>query len=207
MSISSERIVFVLFAAAAALLWQEQADAAQIGTDAEPSDPGGFSVSEWVDSLFGTDGMTPTTSTAAGNRAAFLAMIRKSEGTAGPNGYRTFYGGSLFSDLSAHPNTPHTAAGITSTAAGAYQFLFRTWEECRRALSLPDFSPESQDAAAVFLIKRRGALPDVDAGNFAAAVAACRKEWASLPGAGYGQHENTLASLQAAYVAAGGVVA
>lgn len=197
----------LLLLAAAALLWQQEADAAPIGTDAEPSDLDGFGVSDWVDALFGNPSMTPATDTAAANRAAFLAMIRKSEGTAGPNGYRTFYGGSLFSDLSKHPNTPHTAAGITSTAAGAYQFLFRTWEECRRALSLPDFGPESQDAAAVFLIKRRGALPDVDAGNFAAAVAACRKEWASLPGAGYGQHENTLASLQAVYVAAGGMLA
>ncbi len=197
----------LLLLAGAALLWQQEAEAAPSGNDAEPSDLDGFGVSEWVDSLFGNPGMMPSSSAAAANRAAFLAMIRKSEGTAGPNGYRTFYGGSLFSDLSAHPNTPHTAAGITSTAAGAYQFLFRTWEECRRALSLPDFGPESQDAAAVFLIKRRGALPDVDAGNFAAAVAACRKEWASLPGAGYGQHENTLASLQAVYVAAGGSVA
>lgn len=191
----------LLLLAAAALLWQAEAEAAPIESEGEGFDPG-----NWIGSLFGDD-MTPPNATAASNRAAFLAMIRKSEGTAGPNGYRTFYGGSLFSDLSAHPNTAHTAAGITSTAAGAYQFLFRTWEECRRALDLPDFSPASQDAAAVFLIKRRGALPDVDAGNFAAAVAKCSKEWASLPGAGYGQHENTLASLEAAYRAAGGIVA
>jgi len=191
----------LLLLAAAALLWQSDAEAAPLESDGE-----GFDLGNWIGNLFGDD-MNPPNDTAAANRAAFLAMIRKSEGTAGPNGYRTFYGGSLFSDLSAHPNTAHTAAGITSTAAGAYQFLFRTWEECRRALDLPDFGPASQDAAAVFLIKRRGALPDVDAGNFAAAVAKCSKEWASLPGAGYGQHENTLASLQAAYVAAGGIVA
>jgi len=191
----------LLLLAAAALLWQSDAEAAPLESESE-----GFDLGNWIGNLFGDD-MTPANATAASNRAAFLAMIRKSEGTAGPNGYRTFYGGSLFSDLTAHPNTAHTAAGITSTAAGAYQFLFRTWEECRRALELPDFAPASQDAAAVFLIKRRGALPDVDAGNFAAAVAKCSKEWASLPGAGYGQHENTLASLQAAYVSAGGIVA
>lgn len=191
----------LLLLAAAALLWQSEAEAAPLESESE-----GFDLGNWIGNLFGDD-MNPPNATAASNRAAFLAMIRKSEGTAGPNGYRTFYGGSLFSDLSAHPNTAHTAAGITSTAAGAYQFLFRTWEECRRALNLPDFMPDSQDAAAVFLIKRRGALPDVDAGNFAAAVAKCSKEWASLPGAGYGQHENTLASLEAAYRASGGIVA
>lgn len=193
----------LLLLAAAAAAWASDADAAPVASDLDV-DPG---LGEWFDVLFGTDTMSAPSSAAAANRAAFLAMIRKSEGTAGPNGYRTFYGGSLFSDLSAHPNVKHTAAGITSTAAGAYQFLFSTWEECRRALSLPDFGPESQDRAAVFLVKRRGALGDVDAGRFADAVAKCSKEWASLPGAGYGQHENTLASLQAAYLAAGGALA
>jgi muramidase (phage lysozyme) len=191
----------LLLLAAAALLWQSEAEAAPLESEGD-----GFDLGNWIGNLFGDD-MTPANDTAAANRAAFLAMIRKSEGTAGPNGYRTFYGGSLFSDLSEHPNVKHTAAGITSTAAGAYQFLYRTWEECRRALDLPDFTPASQDAAAVFLVKRRGALGDVDAGNFAAAVEKCAKEWASLPGAGYGQHENTLASLEAAYRAAGGIVA
>lgn len=195
--------LLLLLLAAAAAAWASEADAAPVASDLDV-DPG---LGEWFDVLFGTDTMSAPSSAAAANRAAFLAMIRKSEGTAGPNGYRTYYGGSLFSDLSAHPNVKHTAAGITSTAAGAYQFLFATWEECRRALSLPDFGPESQDRAAVFLVKRRGALTDVDAGRFADAVAKCSKEWASLPGAGYGQHENTLASLQAAYLAAGGALA
>ena len=45
------------------------------------------------------------------------------------------------------------------------------------------------------------------AGRFADAVAKCKKEWASLPGAGYGQRENSLATLQAAYLDAGGNLA
>jgi len=37
-------------------------------------------------------------------------------------------------------------------------------------------------------------------------VIQCARIWASLPGAGYGQHENKLNDLQAAYEAAGGTM-
>jgi lysozyme len=96
---------------------------------------------------------------------------------------------------------------IKSSAAGAYQILARTWDGVRAKLGLPDFSPASQDAAAVELIRQRGALADVRAGRFAVAVDKCKKEWASLPGAGYGQPENSLARLQNAYVSSGGMLA
>jgi muramidase (phage lysozyme) len=76
---------------------------------------------------------------------------------------------------------------ITSTAAGAYQFLARTWDEVAAALELPDFSPQSQDVAALWLIRRRGALADLREGRFDDFVAKCAKEWASLPGSPYGQ--------------------
>jgi len=39
------------------------------------------------------------------------------------------------------------------------------------------------------------------------AIDKCKNIWASLPGAGYGQHENSVDKLIAAYKAAGGVVA
>jgi lysozyme len=201
-------LALLLLAAAATVYGLDAAAATEpLPADDPPPDPGG-SVGDWLSSIFGGGaGMTPNTDQAGANRAAFLQMLRVSEGTSGPLGYQTYYGGSTFTDMSRHPNVKHKAGGITSTAAGAYQFLFSTWEECRRALSLPDFSPDSQDQAAIFLIKRRGALGDVDAGNFAAAVAKCAKEWASLPGAGYGQHENTLASLEAVYLGQGGALA
>lgn len=145
------------------------------------------------------------------NVQAFLWMLRVSEGTDGPEGYRTMVGGSLFDSYAAHPNVilsiTHKGRVIKSSAAGAYQILRRTWFEVRDALDLVDFSPASQDAAAVHLIKRRGALADVRAGRFAVAVEKCKKEWASLPGAGYGQHENSLSRLQSAYTVAGGYIA
>ena len=57
------------------------------------------------------------------------------------------------------------------------------------------------------LITDAGALPDVQAGRFDAAVSKVRRIWASLPGAGYDQPEQPLAALRLAYVNAGGTLA
>lgn len=142
------------------------------------------------------------------NVQAFLATIRAGEGTAGPNGYRTLFGGELFSTYADHPRKAVTrllgGRPITSTAAGAYQILARTWDEARAALEIPDFSPASQDVAALFLIRRRGALELVRAGRFDEAIAKVAKEWASLPGSPYGQPTLSLARAREAYSAAGG---
>ncbi len=131
-------------------------------------------------------------------------MIQYAEGTIGKNAYRTLFGGGLVTSYSGHPNTPIYKYGITSTAAGAYQFLYSTWSALQADLWLPDFSPPSQDKAAIELIRRKGALPDVLAGRFAEAVYKCRKIWASFPGAGYGQNEKSLFTLTQVYQAAGG---
>lgn len=157
---------------------------------------------------FSGGAMTPTEQQ---NVTAFLRMIRVAEGTSGPDGYSTMVGGSLFRSFHDHPRVLVTITSrgqqIKSSAAGAYQILRGTWDEVRSRLGLPDFSPSSQDRAAVELIRRRGALADVRAGRFADALQKCRKEWASLPGAGYGQPEKTVGALFAAYVNAGGNVA
>jgi lysozyme len=153
--------------------------------------------------------MSDLTSWEQQNVDAFLWTVRVSEGTDGLNGYSTLVGGGLFSSFADHPRVlvDLPKLGIKSSAAGAYQILRRTWDEVRAKIGATDFSPAWQDRAAIELIKRRGAWADVRAGRFAAAVEKCRKEWASLPGAGYGQHENTLARLQSAYVTAGGMLA
>jgi len=124
---------------------------------------------------------------ASPNLRAFLAVIRAGEGTSDADGYRRMFGGELVDDLSDHPRRAITkrlgkparigaggefvaATGqtLTSTAAGAYQFLSRTWDECAAALGLPDFSPISQDLAAAYLIRRRGALGAALAGDLEA---------------------------------------
>lgn len=122
------------------------------------------------------------------NLQAFLAMIRTGEGTADDGGYSRLFGGGSFDSYADHPRQMVTRWGLTSSAAGAYQILSRTWDDLKNSgHSLPDFSPANQDKAAIALIKRRGALADVLAGRFLAAIKKCNKEWASLPGSPYGQ--------------------
>jgi muramidase (phage lysozyme) len=126
------------------------------------------------------------------NVKAFLSLIRYTEGA----NYNTLFGGDVFYDYKDHPRIKITKSlggrPITSTAAGAYQFLSRTWDGCAKALSLPDFTPQSQDLAALYLVDRRGALNSVLTGNFKDAIYGCNKEWASLPGSPYGQPTKTL---------------
>jgi muramidase (phage lysozyme) len=134
---------------------------------------------------------------------AFLWLIRTGEGTTGANGYRTLFGGRLFTEMNDHPRLVISLSGYRSTAAGAYQFLTGTWDEMASKYDLIDFSPASQDIAAVGLIKRRGALADVMAGRFRAAIDKCNKEWASLPGSPYGQPTLSYGKAQDVLAAAG----
>lgn len=144
------------------------------------------------------------------NTQAFLSMIRIAEGTTGADGYRTLFGGQLFAGYEDHPRIKVTARSgtknITSTAAGAYQILEGTWNGVKSKLNLPDFSPESQDMAAVELIRRRGALGDVIAGRFGAAVKKCASEWASLPGSPYGQPTISWNRAAALFASNGGTI-
>lgn len=146
---------------------------------------------------------------AARNVAAFLDMIAYAEGTAGPDGYRTMFGYRLFDSFADHPRqffefTNSRGETLRTSAAGRYQFLARTWDTLKKRLKLPDFGPESQDRAAIELIRERGALSDVRAGRVAAAVVKVAPVWASLPGAGYAQPERNLSALIATYTQAGG---
>ena len=145
------------------------------------------------------------------NLRAFLALIRWCEGTSGENGYRTIVGGDLFTDFSDHPRIVKSGVfsngkAWRSSAAGAYQFLSDTWNECCEELKLPDFSPASQDAAAVYLIKRRGALHAVENGDLDNAINLCNKEWASLPGSPYGQPVKSLDACKLIFERAGGTL-
>lgn len=140
------------------------------------------------------------------NVKAFLRLIRAGESSQGEDAYRMMFGGKLFDSFDHHPNIKVTANGLTSTAAGAYQFLFRTWAEVSEALMLPDFSPPMQDLAAVYLINRRKALEDVEAGRIEQAIEKCNREWASLPGSPYGQPTRTLKQALATFKEYGGTL-
>ena len=147
------------------------------------------------------------------NERAYLDMLAWSEGTSrvngSANGYNVIVGGSLFSDYSDHPRrlVDLPKLGIKSSAAGRYQLLAKYFDAYKRQLGLKDFSPESQDAIALQQIREQNAINDVRAGHIRDAIRKCANIWASLPGAGYGQHENKIDQLIAVYVRAGGVIA
>lgn len=128
------------------------------------------------------------------NARAWLAAIRAAEGTAGPNGYRTMFGGGTFSDMSRHPDRVIRSGGYTSAAAGAYQFMPDTW----RSVGGGAMTPERQDRAALALALRRGV--DLSRAPFTREnVAKLAPEWASLPtlrgGSFYGQPSWSFNSL------------
>lgn len=144
------------------------------------------------------------------NLQAFLTMIATSEGTQelGDHGYNVLVGGTLFQGYADHPRVlVDLGNGLKSTAAGRYQILERTFDAYKVQLHLPDFSPASQDAIALQLIRECHATSDIEIGNFEGAVASCASRWASLPGAGYGQREQRLADLESAFTQAGGTLA
>ncbi|OZI31727.1 hypothetical protein CAL29_28040 [Bordetella genomosp. 10] len=166
--------------------------------------------------------MARISESAAGGRnvLAFLDTIAYSEGTdngrqaTDDDGYDVLVGGGTFNGYADHPRIAvKTQYGLTD-AAGRYQIMAAvpgqirtdTWDWASRAAGVSDFTPISQDRVAIYLITRRGALADVLAGRFDAAVEKCRKEWASLPGAGYGQREQQLDTLRAVYTRAGGTL-
>lgn len=204
---------------------QAAADQAQAGTaDSGPglwADVGqvlgevgqaGAAVLETITMTFKLSNMRTVTAAdvAHPNVRALLAVIRRGEGTAGVNGYRTLFGGGLFENLAVHPNQriTRTMGGkpITSTAAGAYQFLKSTWDETARIMGLPDFSPASQDRGAVGRIAARGALEDAKAGRFDVAVKKIATEWASMPGSPYGQPVISITTARGVYASAGGSI-
>ncbi|MHB0992634.1 MAG: glycoside hydrolase family 24 protein [Burkholderiales bacterium] len=133
-------------------------------------------------------------------------LIEKSD-----RGYNVIVGSTpedpdLFHSYADHPRKlVDLGHGLYSTAAGRYQLLERYYDDYKRMLGLPDFSPESQDEIATQQIRERHALPLIALGHIKAAIALCSNIWASLPGNCYGQHENRASILIADYKSAGGI--
>lgn len=147
------------------------------------------------------------------NQKAFLDMIAFSE--IGPgllsrsdDGYNVLVGGDLFHGYANHPQKAiEYQPGKYSTAAGRYQILGRYWRAYKIILKIIDFSPASQDAIALQMIKECKAISYIESGHIEDAIRACSSRWASFPGANYNQHENKLENLRAAYLKAGGTLA
>jgi len=141
------------------------------------------------------------------NVRAFLRVIRQGESVQTDDAYTLINGGSHFSIANGWAHPWH---GIPTTqgarACGAYQFLGTTWAECADKYGLPDFTPASQDEGAVGKVIDRGALDDVIGGWLESAIARCRKEWTSLPGAAENNPRWTLAKARDLYLSYGGAL-
>lgn len=186
---------------------------AQPGTSYEPEPE---QIADTLDTIM--TAIDPSTYAAApdsapANERAFLDMIAAAEGTSGPDGYRAMFGypapDRIAPNLQDHPRryfsfTNSRGETLRTSAAGRYQFLVKTWDTLKNRLSLPDFGPASQDAAALELIRERGALGDVRAGRIADAITKIAPVWASMPGAGYAQPERKLSFLFSSYANSGG---
>ncbi len=146
---------------------------------------------------------------------AFLDLIGWSEGTSTSpitqnDGYDVIVTGingpSRFSDYSDHPFAKggavqwHSNPDEFSTAAGRYQILARYWNVYKGQLNLRDFSPASQDAVALQMMKERKAIPLIEAKDIDSAIIACSSAWASFPGNNYGQGGHNLSVLVEKYV-------
>ena len=114
------------------------------------------------------------------NLRATLSMLKQAE--AGPSNdpltYNSWNSGYVFTthSYSACPNDYQEHPGMNrnsnSSAAGAYQFLARYY-------SMPDFSPTSQDKAALKLMPSKGYDAAV-LGDIPSFVKECQKYWTSL---------------------------
>lgn len=137
---------------------------------------------------------------------AMLDAIGFSEGTDKRFGYATHVGGRRSAAGAGQKDRSVVYLGrdkagrpLRSSADGRYQFLNSTWDGDARSLGLTDFSPHSQDLAAVYELMKSGAINPLMSGDFGGAVHAARRVWASFPGAGYNQGERSLSSLQKVY--------
>lgn len=221
------------FAAFTALAHQQATSSSNTDTEAAPVDdapafdylPSWDSVDLWGMTTAAIESNTVqqaiTNPNTASQTDAFLTMIAKAEGTdRATDPYRVCYGyAHEIQSFADHPaitgewrgesiaSLGPQYVGKISTAAGRYQIIRPTWRVCKAALGLTDFSPRSQDLAALYLVKKRGALPDVESGDVVTAIAKCRNEWASLPGGDSGQPQRKLQALLQTFSEAGGYLA
>ena len=174
-----------------------------------PYNPGGMTLDPWaelqaptadeeitVDFPAMTEDFSPGATPSLDQRVnAFLAMIRELESN---NDYAVIVGGAHFADFSDHPRI--YVKKYNSSAAGAYQITRLTWNTViQPALNLPDFSPASQDRAALYLLQYRGAYAALVANDLDRAMRLASLEWAALPYSSAGQNPKSLAQATSVY--------
>ena len=144
-----------------------------------------------------------TSSIGTKEQRALLDAIAFAEGTRDQphNGYKTLFGFGQFSDYSKHPDKVVRSGGYASAAAGRYQFMPGTFNRLAKKLGLKDFSPASQDKAALELARELGITENIlrKEGISSRVSTILGKQWASFPGSIFGQPTKPLPSIQKAY--------
>jgi muramidase (phage lysozyme) len=112
------------------------------------------------------------------NLSAMLDLVAWAEGTGAS--YNTAYTGAKFESNADHPRRIYTADGVSSDASGRYQFLSTTWDAIKAQAKVTDFTPASQDKAAIELMKRRGCYSAAVRGDVKEFADRCWQEWASF---------------------------
>ncbi len=129
---------------------------------------------------------------------ALLGVIAFTEKTG--DRYNLLWDDTKFSSYARHPNKSTCRPdGGCSTAAGRYRLLKKTWDAITEG---DDFSPASQDTAAITLMLMRG-VTDFKAIDTRAeleeAINKLGPEWASLPGSPYGTAKVTMDEVWAEF--------
>jgi muramidase (phage lysozyme) len=115
------------------------------------------------------------------NVAAWLRVLREGESSQNEDAFTELYGGTHFESFGDHPRKHFPLPdGRNTSAAGAYQITETTWNDWTAHLGQMPFTPDNQDACAVWLTERAGALDDVIAGRLTHAIARCTGVWSSL---------------------------
>ena len=133
------------------------------------------------------------------NLRAFMSTFRMAENySAGyPTEYNFLYGqkkdgGGTFTDSTYvqkpvdykdHPNKFVVSWGIpeAQSPAGAYQINKKTWDDLKDEVGVKDFSPQSQDIFAKYLMFQR-AESEIKSGDVENAMKKLNGRWSSLPG-------------------------
>lgn len=138
--------------------------------------------------------------------SSFLDVIAYAEGTYGDHGtgdkehgYKQCFAGYHFTSYKNHPMITITAfmgkKKLYSSAAGRYQLLDTTWTFIQKKLNLRNFGPIEQDIAALYLLDKQKAIPDILGNKLISAFKKTNKIWASFPGSPYGQPRKNMKIL------------
>jgi muramidase (phage lysozyme) len=140
------------------------------------------------------------------NVQAFLRLIREGESSQEDRAYFMRWPGKTFDDLTKHPKIFEPGPNGPSSAAGAYQITWTTYNDFAPRLGVDDFSRQTQDLIAVAIIHSENALLDVYEGRVVEAIQKLGGRWASLPSSTVGQPTVKLARLLEVYRAHGGTI-